>query len=102
MIEFTVSGLYNHNTKESTMWIDLGGFKGLPDNVYRVNDLAEIQRIRKGHGSVHGRILKHQCHPQGYLVVNLYYNCVHLSCKVHQLMAFAFLGPRPANAVVNH
>lgn len=79
-------------------WRSILGYEGL----YEVSDLGRIRTLGGGKARTHGRILKATLGTTGYLRVALSAGNVSRSRKVHQLVAEAFIGPRPCKAYVLH
>lgn len=80
-------------------WRDITGFEGL----YQVSNLGRVRSLPKtGSGGHNGIILSQNKDKDGYLLVHLYINRKRISCKVHRLVAKAFI-PNPNNlAQINH
>lgn len=55
-----------------------------------------------GRGRKPGHVLRSWPHRSGYLYVSLYRGQQRRNVKVHQLVASAFYGPRPAGKVTRH
>lgn len=62
-------------------------------------EVSSLGRVRNA-GS--GRVLRHGVAKGGYLYVVLCFFGVRKNCKVHTLVAEAFLGKRPSSLDVNH
>lgn len=73
-----------------------------PTHMYEVSNLGRIRRTNGGAGTRGRReevyLLKPWAHKRGYLYVELHRRC----CKVHILVALAFIGPVPQGSEVNH
>lgn len=69
---------------------------------YAVSNLGRVRREAPAHGATVGRVLKPQVHAKGYLIVSLSVGGRYRSALVHQLVAEAFLGPRPDGCEVDH
>lgn len=90
---------------EKEYWVDIKDYEGL----YQISNLVKIKsldRIVKGKNNSlrlkKGKILKLYLDKDGYQVVMLYKNGANKFCKVHRLMAQAFI-PNPLNLPqVNH
>lgn len=80
-------------------WKDIANFEGL----YQVSNLGRIKSLPKvGSGGHNGIILSQSKDKDGYLLVYLYANRKKVACKVHRLVAKAFV-PNPNNfPQVNH
>lgn len=66
------------------------------EEIYRVSSLGRVQRAETG------RVLSPAVAPNGYLTVVLCFAGIPNTRKVHQLVADAFIGPRPNGATINH
>lgn len=69
------------------IWKDVAGWEGR----YMVSDQGRLSRI-----------MKLSPHRDGYLKINLCHNSVSKTVHIHQIVAAAFLGPRPEGSQVNH
>jgi hypothetical protein len=78
------------------IWKDITGFP------YEVSNLGRVRRTLPAMGTWAGKILSPRCGDDGYLSVVLCSGNKQLSRKVHNLVAEAFIGPRPKNKEVNH
>lgn len=87
-------------------WLPVPGWDGL----YEVSDLGRVRSLDRtvphrysGQVTLRGRVLR-QCPspPFGYLLVNLSAGGIERTRYVHQLVAEAFHGPRPAGNEVRH
>ena len=78
-------------------WKDIANFEGL----YQVSNSGRVKSLPKvGSGGHNGIILSQS--KDGYLLVYLYANRKKVACKVHRLVAKAFI-PNPNNfPQVNH
>lgn len=79
------------------IWKDIEGFEGL----YQVSNLGRVkslERINEGKKTVKlkEKILRQSPDGKGYMMVWLYYNKKRKTCKVHRLVAQAFI-PNPNN-----
>jgi hypothetical protein len=72
-------------------WRPVVGYEGL----YEVSSLGQIRGLKRG------RILSQFPTDKGYLAARLT-NVKGKTCRVHQLVAAAFLGPVPNGRVVDH
>lgn len=81
---------------EAEEWRPVVGYEGW----YEVSSLGRVRRVAPGHGTHVGRILKSSDDSHGYPHVILS-SKGYRSCKVHRLVAEAFLGPA-AKQEVNH
>ena len=79
-------------------WRDIAGYEGL----YAISSRGRVKRIAGGCGAKIGRILK-TSKRRGYVHLSLYRKQVQDTRKAHQLVAQAFLGPKPSERhEVNH
>ena len=76
------------------VWCTIKGF----ENIYEVSDQGRVKSI--GYGDV--RILRPIRDQDGYLLVNLYKNGEKKMCKVHRLVAQAFIQNPDNLPQVNH
>lgn len=85
-------------------WRNIVGFEGLyqVSNYGRVRSLDRFVKGKNGLRIVKGKILKPGKLPYGYLFVNLCKNNKVVNCRVHRLVAVAFI-PNPNNLPqINH
>ena len=78
-------------------WRPVPGYEGL----YQISSWGRVWSVpRKGIGgqNIRGKMLKPSVEPFGYQRVVLYKNGKQRGFRVHELVASAFLGPRPAGA----
>ena len=76
------------------IWKDIQGYEG----IYQVSSYGRVKSFKKNKV----KILKPQMHYKGYKFVTLHKNGIGEKCKVHRLVAKAFI-PNPNNyPVVNH
>lgn len=76
------------------IWCPIKGYEG----IYEVSDKGRVRSLKYGKE----RILKQRRDKDGYIQVDLYKNCDQKTCKVHRLVAQAFI-PNPDNLPqVNH
>ncbi len=68
---------------------------------YAISTQGRVRRLTTGPGAVRGRILKPTVDSKGYLQVGLHSGGKKTKRLVHQLVAIAFLWPRPG-LEVNH
>lgn len=80
-------------------WKDIANFEGL----YQVSNLGRVKSLPKvGSGGHNGVILSPSKDKDGYLLVYLYASRKRVACKVHRLVAKAFI-PNPYSfPQVNH
>ncbi len=78
------------------IWKEITGF-----NNYAISTLGRVRRLTKGPRTRPGRILKPQRNSYSYPTVGLCGGGKQATRKVHQLVATAFLWPRPG-LQVNH
>lgn len=79
-------------------WLPIPGYVGL----YEVSDQGRVRRSGGGRGASKGRVLTAKRATNGYQHVDLSRGDVKTRFGIHRLVALAFLGPAPENAVVNH
>ncbi len=91
-------GLPQNPERDGEEWRPVVGYERL----YEVSSLGRVRTLGGGKARTHGRILKAAVGTTGYLRVALSANNIAKTCKVHQLVAKAFLGPRPPRAYVLH
>jgi len=89
---------YNMNTKEKERWAAIPGYEGW----YEVSSLGRVKRVLGSHGTFAGRILCLQRQRNGYVAVPLSKEGVYHTCKIHRLVAAAFLTPKIEGLQVNH
>ncbi len=77
------------------MWREIHG------GYYEVSDLGNVRRAKPGHATFVGRPVLLGYSGSGYASVHLGGSSVRRA-YVHHLVAEAFIGARPAGAVVNH
>ena len=79
-------------------WRDVVGYEGL----YEVSNIGRVKSLIDNHGKPREKNLKQYLNHKGYLIVKLYKECDRKTCKVHRLVANAFI-PNPSNLkCVNH
>ena len=82
------------------IWKDIEGFEG----IYQVSNLGNVKSLRKwnGHKYVVGeKILKPSLSSTGYYKVKLYGE-KKKDCKVHRLVAVAFIEKKDGKLHINH
>lgn len=87
------------------IWKDIRGYEGL----YKVSNLGEIKSLDR-HTDVGGKFARHQherilrANPdrQGYLRVDLAKKYQHKTCRVHRLVADAFIANPYKKVEINH
>lgn len=79
-------------------WRTVVGYEGQ----YDVSNLGRVRRALETRSLSVGRPLIQSKSTRGYLTVGLYLNRKQRSHTVHSLVAAAFIGPRPADHVINH
>jgi hypothetical protein len=81
------------------IWKSIVGFEGL----YEVSNFGQVRSLDRtlAHGRFKGKPLKLRDNSLGYYCVVLCDGKEH-NKRVHQLVAEAFIGPRPEGLVVNH
>jgi hypothetical protein len=80
----------------AVLWKAVPGYEGL----YEVSDTGLVKSLSDRFGRE--RILKAAPATGGYLQVTLTRHGVRASCRVHVLIASAFIGPRPDGQEVRH
>jgi hypothetical protein len=87
-----------------TEWRDVDGYEGY----YQVSDLGQVRSlprlIQQGKRKVFikGRILKQNSDTNGYQIVVLSKDGIHKSCRMHRIVAEAFLPNPEGKTEVNH
>lgn len=86
-------------------WKDIAGYEG----IYQVSSLGKVRsldrKVRTCHNSFRtskGRLLAQRFQKNGYAVVSLYKNGKANTCRVHRLVASAFVGNPFGYDEVNH
>lgn len=79
-------------------WRPVPGYEG----VYDVSSLGRVRRLQQYRQRTPDGVLKRYVAPSGYVRVTLSRNDRTCQFGVHQLVAAAFLGPRPDGLMVNH
>lgn len=69
---------------------------------YAVSDDGRVQRVTPGRRTWPGRMLKLTLKTCGYMKVSPVLNGKNVHCYVHDLVAEAFIGPKPEGKEVNH
>lgn len=69
---------------------------------YEVSSLGRVRRSAPGRKTYAGRVMKQQLQGGNYFTVRPTVNGRNVIFYVHDLVAAAFLGTRPADAIVNH
>lgn len=67
-------------------WRDIEGYDGL----YKISNLGNIKSYKTNR--LEGKLLKPSFDKKGYLVINLFKNDHCKNCKIHRLVAIAFIG----------
>lgn len=84
---------------EGEVWLPVPG----SDGVYEVSSLGRVRRSVGGSNRTYpGRIVKSSDHRSGYKYVRINFGGKKHSCRIHTLVALAFLGPKPEGLQVNH
>ena len=79
-------------------WMPVVGF----GEYYEVSSLGRIRNVKCRRGTKALKVLINHIGKKGYPVVTLVGDGARKLCKVHQLVAAAFLGPCPNGYMVNH
>lgn len=77
-------------------------WRPIVDGYYEVSDNGRIRRARPGKNTVVGRELTRTKMTNGYLKVSPVVAGKNVLMYVHDLVAAAFIGPKPLGACVNH
>lgn len=85
---------------EPERWLPVPGWEEL----YEVSDLGRVRSLTRWTpaGTRKGRMMKMNVDPSGYFQLGFRRNGKNRTQKVHQLVAAAFLGPRPEGMEVRH
>jgi hypothetical protein len=81
------------------IWKDVPGY----DGSYQINNFGDVKTLSDRQGIE--RLMKPSLNADGYLIVRLTKDGKTKTCRIHQLIAMAFLGHKPdgtMNVVVNH
>lgn len=90
---------FSNEELQSETWKPIIGYEGH----YEISNLGRVRSLKSYHGFKPGRILRYGSEKSGYLKVELSLNSTYKTHKVHQLVAFHFIGPRPSpQHEVNH
>ena len=87
------------------IWKAIEGYTDYQISNYgKVKSLNRIKKYKNGYGlhRIKKKILKLIKNPDGYLVVNLFNNCLIKQFKVHRLVALTFLSNPELKPEVNH
>jgi len=82
----------------SEKWMPITGYEGW----YEVSNFGRVRRVKPGHGTFIGRILKPRALGAKYQGVYLRKNDKGTNKYIHCLVAEAFICARPDNMEVNH
>lgn len=83
---------------ENEIWLPIEGYDGL----YEVSNMGRVKSLRDRYGKPREKILSQCDNGNGYLFVRLHKDEKVKNCKVHRLVASAFI-PNPNNyPTVNH
>ena len=81
------------------IWKDVVGYEGY----YQVSSLGRIRSVdreiidkNRVKRPIHGKIMRHTFHPDGYPAISLCRNGIYRRLKIHRLVALAFI-PNPNN-----
>jgi hypothetical protein len=96
-------------TKTEEIWKDIEGYEGIyqVSNLGRVRSLDRCIEVTNRWGSLstyfyRGKVLSQAIDGRGYCMVNLANHSTYKICRVHQLVARAFVDGWFEGAVVNH
>lgn len=78
--------------------LPLVGFEG----AYEVSDAGRLRRVLASQGTYAGYVFRPTRFANGYLAVTLTLGAKRGKFYVHELIALAFVGPRPPGFQVNH
>lgn len=78
------------------IWRDISGYEGL----YQVSSYGRVKRLLKTNPQ--GKILKPVTDKNGYLMVRLSKRNIQHNCRIHRLVAIAFIDNPQSLPVVNH
>lgn len=79
-------------------WRPVPGYDGL----YEVSDEGNVRSLHGQYGRPGPRPLAQPVSVRGYQAVTMYRNGGQATCKVHNLVAETFIGPRPSGLEVRH
>jgi hypothetical protein len=85
----------------SEEWLPVVGWEGY----YEVSNLGRARSVPRlsSHGHwITGTILRQQINPRGYFTVHLSKDNRTRTLRVHLLVAYAFIGPRPLGKSLDH
>ncbi len=81
------------------IWKDVVGFEGF----YEVSNLGRVKRIARGRGARPWQCLTPRYNQYGYQTVHLCRSSSDREQKtIHEVVAAAFIGPRPSGHDINH
>ena len=91
---------YTPEELETEEWRDIPNY----DGVYQISNLGRVRTMKPYRNLPAPRLITRCLHkpPAAYWMVSLYHNRVQRAWFVHQLVALAFIGPRPEGHEVNH
>lgn len=86
-----------------TEWRDVSvGLPEIPCGYYSVSATGQVRRDSDEGGATRGRILRFSTNRNGYRRINLSVKSKHRRIRIAELVAFCFLGPRPAGLTIDH
>lgn len=85
-------------TMEEEIWKPVKGYEG----IYEVSNMGNVKRVGRNCGGTVGHILKNGMRGRTYFTVVLYGKGKPRTTCIHELVAAAFIGDRPAGYQVNH
>lgn len=80
------------------VWRGVVGYEGW----YEVSKQGSVRNIKKRHSTSIGKLLHPKLGKTGYLSVRLFRDGNGKTIPIAQLVATAFIGPRPQGMVINH
>ena len=83
---------------ENEEWRDIPGYEGF----YQVSNLGRVKRIKAGHGTKSGTVLKTVTDSNGYILVGLCKNAKQQLYLAHRLVAQAFIPNSKNKPEIDH
>ena len=97
--------LWDERSNRNEMWCDVIGYEGgyQVSSLGRVRSLDRVNVNRNGVRRVlRGKMLKLSCDSEGYCQVGLFRDGTEVKCRVHRLVALAFLPNPNSLPIVDH